>query len=134
MFKEFFICAAIILVIIIGNSVTQSYSVNSIEEMNNNLREFKEMIINKSVDEINQNLEEVEAKEKELEENWDEMFSVLAYYIEHDELEKFAKNLENLKAYVTVKEYDNPIKEINEGIFILEHIEDKYSFNLQNIF
>ena len=35
MFKEFFICAAIILVIIIGNSVTQSYSVNSIEEMNN---------------------------------------------------------------------------------------------------
>ncbi len=134
MFKEFFICAAIILVIIIGNSVTQSYSVNSIEEMNNNLREFKEMIINKSVDEINQNLEEVEAKEKELEENWDEMFSVLAYYIEHDELEKFAKNLENLKTYVTVKEYDNAIKEINEGIFILEHIEDKYSFNLQNIF
>ena len=134
MFKEFFICAAIILVIIIGNSVTQSYSVNSIEEMNNNLREFKEMIINKSVDEINQNLEEVEAKEKELEENWDEMFSVLAYYIEHDELEKFAKNLENLKTYVNVKEYDNAIKEINEGIFILEHIEDKYSFNLQNIF
>ena len=134
MFKEFFICAAIILVIIIGNSVTQSYSVNSIEEMNNNLREFKEMIINKSVDEINQNSEEVEAKEKELEENWDEMFSVLAYYIEHDELEKFAKNLENLKTYVTVKEYDNAIKEINEGIFILEHIEDKYSFNLQNIF
>ncbi len=134
MFKEFFICATIILVIIIGNSVTQSYSVNSIEEMNNNLREFKEMIINKSVDEINQNLEEVEAKEKELEENWDEMFSVLAYYIEHDELEKFAKNLENLKTYVTVKEYDNAIKEINEGIFILEHIEDKYSFNLQNIF
>lgn len=134
MFKEFFICAAIILVIIIGNSVTQSYSVNSIEEMNNNLREFKEMIINKSVDEINQNSEEVEAKEKELEENWDEMFSVLAYYIEHDELEKFAKNLENLKTYVTVKEYDNAVKEINEGIFILEHIEDKYSFNLQNIF
>ena len=134
MFKEFFICAAIILVIIIGNSVTQSYSVNSIEEMNNNLREFKEMIINKSVDEINQNLEEVEAKEKELEENWDEMFSVLAYYIEHDELEKFAKNLENLKTYVTVKEYDNAIKEINEGIFILEHIEDKYSSNLLNKF
>lgn len=134
MFKEFFICAAIILVIIIGNSVTQSYSVNSIEEMNNNLREFKEMIINKSVDEINQKSEEVEEKEKELEENWDEMFSVLAYYIEHDELEKFAKNLENLKTYVTVKEYDNAVKEINEGIFILEHIEDKYSFNLQNIF
>lgn len=134
MFKEFFICAAIILVIIIGNSVTQSYSVNSIEEMNNNLREFKEMIINKSADEINQKSEEVEEKEKELEENWDEMFSVLAYYIEHDELEKFAKNLENLKTYVTVKEYDNAVKEINEGIFILEHIEDKYSFNLQNIF
>ena len=43
-------------------------------------------------------------------------------------------NLENVKTYIELKEYDNATKEVNEGIYILNHIEDKYSFNLQNIF
>ena len=62
------------------------------------------------------------------------MFSKLAYYIEHEELEKFSVNLENLKIYIQLEDYENAIKEINEGIFILNHIEYKYTFNLQNIF
>ena len=78
--------------------------------------------------------EAIAKNEESIDKQWEEMFSRLAYYIEHEELEKFSRNLENAKTYIQLKEYDNAIKEINEGIYILNHIEDKYSFNLQNIF
>ncbi len=129
MLKEFLICAIIIIVILVGNTVTQGYSRNSIEEINDKLRELKQML-----DDEEKNEEQIQVKKEEIEQDWEDMFSKLAYYIEHDELEKFARILENIKTYIEVKEYDNVDKEINEGIFILEHIEDKYSFNLQNIF
>ena len=129
MLKEFLICAIIIIVILVGNTVTQGYSRNSIEEINDKLRELKQML-----DDEDKNEEQIQVKKEEIEQDWEDMFSKLAYYIEHDELEKFARILENIKTYIEVKEYDNVDKEINEGIFILEHIEDKYSFNLQNIF
>ena len=129
MLKEFLICAIIIIVILVGNTVTQGYSRNSIEGINDKLRELKQML-----DDEEKNEEQIQVKKEEIEQDWEDMFSKLAYYIEHDELEKFARILENIKTYIEVKEYDNVDKEINEGIFILEHIEDKYSFNLQNIF
>ena len=129
MLKEFLICIIIITGIVIGNIITQDYSVNSIEDVNNHLRELKETMQNGE-----KNNEEIHSKVEEIDKKWEDMFSKLAYYIEHDELEKFAKNLENIKTYTELEDYESTRKEINEGIFILEHIEDKYSFNLQNIF
>ena len=129
MVKEFFICTIILIVIFIGNGITQEYSRNSIENINEKLANLKEEM---NKEEINE--EEVKKKEEGIDKQWEEMFSRLAYYIEHEELEKVSKNLENTKTYIKLKEYDNAIKEVNEGIYILNHIEDKYSFNLQNIF
>ena len=129
MLKEFLICIIIITGIVIGNIITQDYSVNSIEDVNNHLRELKEAMQNEE-----KNSDDIHLKVEKIDEEWEDMFSKLAYYIEHDELEKFAKNLENIKTYTELEDYESTRKEINEGIFILEHIEDKYSFNLQNIF
>ena len=129
MVKEFFICTMIFILIFIGNGITQGYSRNSIENMNEKLANLREEM---NKEEINE--EEVVKKEEEIDKQWQEMFSKLAYYIEHEELEKVSRNLENTKTYIKLKEYDNATKEINEGIYILNHIEDKYSFNLQNIF
>lgn len=129
MVKEFFICTIILIVIFIGNGITQGYSRNSIENINEKLANLREEM---NKEEINE--EEVKKKEEGIDKQWEEMFSRLAYYIEHEELEKVSKNLENTKTYIKLKEYDNAIKEVNEGIYILNHIEDKYSFNLQNIF
>ena len=132
MVKEFIICVVILILIFVGNGVTQGYSRESIEDVNGKLTELEKIINKENKEEINQ--EEVTKREEEIGKEWDEMFSKLAYYIEHEELEKVAKNLENMKTYLELKEYDNAIKEIREGIYILQHIEDKYSFNLQNIF
>mgnify|MGYP001863315544 CR=1 FL=1 len=129
MLKEFVICTIILILIFVGNGITQGYSRSSIEDINKKLVDLREEMNKKEI-----NDEEVLKKEEEIDKQWEEMFSRLAYYIEHEELEKVSKNLENIKTYISLKEYDNAIKEINEGIYILNHIEDKYSFNLQNIF
>ena len=129
MLKEFFICTIILIFIFLGNGITQGYSRDSIENINGKLTNLREEMHKEKINE-----EEVIKHEEEIDREWKEMFSKLAYYIEHGELEKVSTNLENTKTYIQLKEYDNAIKEVNEGIYILNHIEDKYSFNLQNIF
>lgn len=129
MLKEFFICTIIVIFIFLGNGITQGYSRDSIENINGKLTNLREEMHKEKINE-----EEVIKHEEEIDREWKEMFSKLAYYIEHEELEKVSTNLENTKTYIQLKEYDNAIKEVNEGIYILNHIEDKYSFNLQNIF
>ncbi len=133
MLKESLICIIIIVMILIGNGITQGYSENSIENMNEKLLSLEEEL-NEKLEKKNDESENIKKKEEEIYKEWDDMFSKLAYYIEHEELEKFSVNLENLKIYIQLEDYENAIKEINEGIFILNHIEYKYTFNLQNIF
>ena len=153
MAKEFIICTIIIIGIVIGNGVTQGYTKNSIEDINAKL-ESLEQTLNEEL-EINNNekkneqieseektmngeeegkITEIENKGEEIYKEWEDMFSKLAYYIEHEELEKVSRNIENVKTYVKLEQYEDAIKEINEVIFVLNHIEEKYSFNLQNIF
>lgn len=67
-------------------------------------------------------------------EKWNNRHDKLAYYIEHDELEKVETYLTQIKSNIETKEYDTLIEKIDTCIFILEHIEDKESFSLKNIF
>ena len=58
----------------------------------------------------------------------------MAYFIEHNELEKVETNLTNIKSYIEEDELDMAISSIDEAEFILKHIKEKNSFNLENIF
>ena len=100
MVKEFFICTIILVFIFIGNGITQGYSRSSIENINEKLTDLKEEM---NTEEIND--EEILKKEREIDNQWQEMFARLAYYIEHEELEKVSRNLENVKTYIELKEY-----------------------------
>lgn len=134
MLKEFIICIIIVVGILIGNGLTQGYTEDSIQSMNQKLVNLEEKIHKDKSVLTNEEKEKIKIVEEEIHYQWEEMFSKLAYYIEHEELEKFSKNLENIKTYLKMEAYEDATKEIGEGIFILNHIEDKYSFNLQNIF
>lgn len=131
MLKESIICTVIIVCIVIGNSITQNYTISSVNEINDKLNNLKEEILNNQ-DDIQ--TDTIEKKKEEIIKKWEEAFSKLAYYIEHEELEKFQTNLEAVKSYIEVQDYEGTIKEIDEGIFILNHVKDKYAFNLRNIF
>ena len=39
-----------------------------------------------------------------------------------------------LKGSVNVKEYEMAVSELDKSVYVLQHIEDKYKFELVNIF
>ena len=58
---------------------------------------------------------------------------IMAFYIDHEEIEKIKGQLEIIKA--GIQESDNSFlyEEIKKKIFIIEHLKEKIEFNLENI-
>lgn len=52
----------------------------------------------------------------------------------HDELEKVSTELAKLKADVKTENYDFAVENLDNCIFILEHIKDKSALKIVNIF
>lgn len=129
--KETIICVVIVVLILIGNVVTQKYTVASIEELSNKLTELKNEI---SKDEVSIDKNNIKEKIKEIENNWESRHDKLAYYIEHDELEKVENDMTALKSFIETNEYAEAISELDKSVFVLRHIEEKYAFSLENIF
>lgn len=128
MLKETIICIVIAIAIIFGNNVTQNYTKESIQELSGTLQNLREDLLKGQVE--NDNLEN---GLKKIERDWKKRHDILAFYIEHNELEKIETGLTAMKSYIKTKKYEDSISEVDKSIFLLKHIEDKYSFNLQNI-
>ncbi len=132
--KELIICIIIFTAIVIGNIITQNYTKQSVNNLSNELEELKENIGGKIGENNNKENEELIQKINDITKNWEERHDKLAYYIEHNELEKVEDNLTGLSSLVKTNEYPDAIKELDKCVFILKHIEEKYAFNLENIF
>ena len=129
MWKETIICVLIIIAIIFGNYITQSYTKESVKELNGSLEKLRENITKNEVED-----EKTKNEMEEIYQKWGERHDKLAYFIEHDELEKVETELAAIKSYMETKDYEESISELDKSVFILKHIEDKYAFNLKNIF
>ena len=131
MWKEVVICLIIVALIVIGNNTTQSFSSDTIVEITSQLNELKDIL---NQDEMQTDNEQAKIKIDEISEVWKEKYKTLAYYIEHNELEKIETNLVGIKSYIESNELPEALEELDTASFILSHIEEKYAFNLQNIF
>ena len=127
MYKETIICTIIIILIIVLDILTQNYTKKSTIEITDCLSELKKEI-------EDNNLENAQKKIEELGQKWNNKHDKLAYYIEHDELEKVDTAIVQVKSFVENDDIPSAIAELETGKFVLEHIERKYKFNLQNIF
>lgn len=131
MLKEIIIFITIVTTIVIGNGVTQKYTTESVDEMVNLLHNIKTEIFEKKE---NIDINNLESEIDQLKDKWEKRHEKLAFYIEHDELEKVETNLTGLKGEIEGEEYGEVMSRLDQSVFLLEHIEDKYKFNLQNIF
>ena len=129
--KEVIVCIFIIVLIIVGNVVTQNYTVKSVESLADQLSDLKSDIFK---EEENIERDSIKDKIRQIEDNWESRHDKLAYYIEHDELEKVETNLTSLRSFIEANENSEAVSELDKSDFVLKHIEDKYAFNLQNIF
>ena len=131
MIKELIISIIIVVLIFVGNAVTENYTRESVDETKQSLSALREEII-KNEDEVDVNI----TKEKidDIHEQWDSRYEKLAYYIEHDELEKVKTELTGLRGYIEKEEYSEAVPELDKSVYILEHIKEKTALNLKNIF
>lgn len=127
MLKETIICIIIVIAIFSLDIFTQGYTETTTQEITNMMSELRDTILNEESEKIVTHL-------NELEESWKEKHDKLAYYIEHDELEKVDTAIVTMKSYVETQDYSSAAAELDEGKFVLEHIQEKNAVNLQNIF
>ena len=129
--KEIVITILIVGLVVIGNIATQNYTKKCVEVLNKNIEDLKQYLINKEEEEENYEAEEIM---KEINNNWSDMYKKMAYYIEHDELEKVKTEIVAINGNIEVKDYKQAISGIEKCKFILEHIRDKTALTIQNIF
>ncbi len=127
MHKELVICIILVVLIIIGDVVTQNYTKNTVNYITNELELLKQGLSEKSKEQADDEINKIDEK-------WKDAHDKLAYYIEHDELEKVETNFTACKSLASNGEYSQAISELEKTIYVLDHITDKYSFNLVNIF
>ena len=127
MYKEIIITVLIVTLIFGLDIITSRYTANAIVELSKNLDELKTDLDTKSENNIEEKTNNIFTK-------WREYYDVLAYYIEHDELEKVETQLTMLRSDQNEKQYEECKKEIDTTKFILKHIENKEKFTLQSVF
>lgn len=131
MVKELVISIVIVVSIFIGNAFTENYTKKSIDETTESLSDLR-VQIEKDEDSINTDV--TEQKIDEIQREWNLKYEKLAYYIEHNELEKVKTELVGLKGYIEKEEYSEALPSVDRSIFILEHIKEKTGLSLKNIF
>lgn len=127
MYKEIIISISIIILVILSDMITQNYTKKTVDILTHKLEDLKTELKNKEIEGSSKQIEEISL-------NLENVHSKLAYYLEHDELEKAETYFISCKSYVDSKNFILALEETEKTIFVLNHITDKYSFNLENIF
>ena len=127
--KETIICVIAIILIIIGNNVTNSYAKNEMDEISDQLEQLRGIL-----NQDNINKEDAKKEISKIFDNWKQKYGKLAYFIEHNELEKVEIGLTETKGNIDVEEYNEAIVRLDYSDYIITHIEEKLDLKLENIF
>ena len=125
--KEIMISIGVILFILVLDFTTQRYMKQTVDVMTVDLHELRKEI-------KDENKENLEDSIKRLNDEWNNRNKILSLYIEHDELEKVETYLSGFESYVEEEDKALALNEIDKTEFVLEHISNKYKFNMENIF
>ena len=134
--KEIIIITVIIILIIIVHVVTQNYTRNNVATINEKISNFQEVArkLDESEQEDEERKKELLKDVKDLRTEWQKINSNMAFYIEHDELEKVNTSLILSEGYLSMSEYGQGVSELENCKYILQHIQDKESLKIINLF
>lgn len=127
MYKEIIIIIVAITLVISLDIVTNNYTKETVEIMRGKLSILREYI-------FEENKEESDLQIPDIEKEWDQRYKILAFYLEHDELEKVNTELTSLKAFLNMEEYSECMNSLDKCVFILEHIQEKEETSLKSVF
>lgn len=128
MYKEIIVCILVIIIIISMDYITNNYTKRIFADINLEMSELRKEMINKE--------EEKNTKEQiyKIEEKWNKHLKILSCYIEHNELEKVSRQIATIKGNVEITEYSQAIPQLDDCVYIINHIVDKEKLLIQNLF
>ena len=127
MYKELIIIIVVIILIVGLDVITNKYTKETLQILSGDLKILREYILDE--DKIKS-----EEQMKIIKQKWEERYKILAFYIEHDELEKVETEMVKLQADIEVEEFKHCVSELETIIFILEHIQEKEEMHLRSVF
>ncbi len=129
MYKQVITIVIIIILIFSLNKITQDYTDKTVETIREDLESIRQDIMtgNFNNEDLKQNINKTYEK-------WEELDDKLAFYIEHNEIEKIKSSLISVRSYIEVQEYSQAIENIDKSIYVLEYIDEKEKISLDNIF
>ena len=99
MLKEIIIIFTVFAIVISLDIITNNYTTYATDSLSEQFAELREYIIKKDIENLNKKIQEIDN-------NWNKYNKKLSYYMEHDELEKVGNSLSALKAHNEVEEYN----------------------------
>lgn len=129
MYKELIISIVVIACIVVGNIITQNNTIEAVAQVSGQLTLLRQEMEKEDVSQ-----EKAKKQMGKIEEIWAEKYRLMAFYTEHNELEKVQTELTKLKADIHMEEYAQGVENLESCIFILEHIKDKSALKIVNIF
>lgn len=129
MHKELIISIIIVIAIFGLNYISQKNTDNTVTKMKEYLDNTRNELVNKEP-----NYEEALKKANETYDKWEELDDIMALYIEHDELEKTKTAIVSMQSFVQMKDESQAIDAIDRCKYILDHIDEKEKFSIDNIF
>ncbi|MBP3707956.1 MAG: DUF4363 family protein [Clostridia bacterium] len=123
--KSLIICIVIVLLIVLGDTILQRYVNNKFYNITEKLNEIGDNYENHE-----ENLRNIH----ELNEILNSSYQIMACYLEHNELEKVKTQLIIMEAAAKVDDFDVIYEETSRTKYIIEHINEKQSLKIDNIF
>lgn len=129
MYKEIIVCILVVILIISMDLLSNNYTKKVFFSINESLGNLRNEMLkeDKDVNKINDEITKVEQE-------WNSKLNLLSCYIEHNELEKVARQLTLIKGNIDVGEYNQAIPQLDDCVYVINHIKDKESLLLRNLF
>lgn len=129
MHKELIISIVIVISIFALNFITQSYTDKTVTEVKECLEKVKEELTKEEPD-----FEKAIISADKAFEKWEELDDKMVLYIEHNEIEKVTTAITSTVSFTKMKDEGQAVDSIDRCKYLLEYIDEREKFTLDNIF
>lgn len=129
MHKELIISIVIVISIFALNFITQSYTDKTVTEVKECLEKVKEELTKEEPD-----FEKAIISADKAFEKWEELDDKMVLYIEHNEIEKVTTAITSTVSLTKMKDEGQAVDSIDRCKYLLEYIDEREKFTLDNIF
>lgn len=125
--KSFYISLAIIIILLTGWLLVNDFLENTVSDINKNIYTLQRNL-------YDNNWNEVELSFNMIYKKWKKSLDILMLVIDHDEMEKVNYSLSRIREYINIREKSLLIGEIGSLNYLVNHVKQKESLSLDNIF